>query len=250
MQGKLFLIGCGPGDSDLLTLKALKVIKQLDVALIDHLLTEEIIALIPSHIEVIYVGKEKGKHSFPQETINTMIGHHARQGKIVGRLKCGDPYIFGRGSEEALYAATQEIPTEVISGISSALAAPAAVGIAPTARGVSTGVSIVSAHLAGDRVNLSWIPLLALPHHTTVVLMGVSRARQITSAALQAGISPTLPVAIVANATSPQQTHSITTLESLPALAKIADKPSLLVFGESVKLGDVLPHYNYVAKEL
>ncbi|MEW5832286.1 MAG: SAM-dependent methyltransferase [Campylobacterota bacterium] len=152
MHGKLFLIGCGPGDADLLTCKALKTIQKLDVALIDHLLTQEIIDLIPERTKVVFVGKEKGKHSFPQSEINAMITEYAHQGYTVGRLKCGDPYIFGRGTEEAIYASQNGIETEVIPGISSALSGPMSAGIAPTARGVSTGVSVVSAHLSGDLI--------------------------------------------------------------------------------------------------
>jgi len=249
MHGKLYLIGCGPGDADLLTLKALKTIHKLDIALIDHLLTQEIIDLIPPHTKVVFVGKEKGKHSFPQETINAMITEYAHQGYTVGRLKCGDPYIFGRGTEEAIYASSNAIETEVIPGISSALSGPLSVGIAPTARGVSTGVSVVSAHLSGDRVNLSWIPMLGVSDHTTVVLMGLSRIRQIVKEALDQGIDPHLPVAIVSNATTSIQSSIITTLSELVATAKGAPKPAILVFGEVVNLSQVLPKYRYEPKE-
>jgi uroporphyrin-III C-methyltransferase len=250
MNGKLYLIGCGPGDADLLTFKALKTINKLDIALIDHLLTQEIVDLIPSQTKVIFVGKEKGKHSFPQEQINTMIAEYAHQGYTVGRLKCGDPYIFGRGTEEAIYAMSNDIETEVIPGISSALSGPLSVGIAPTARGVSTGVSIVSAHLSGDRVNLSWIPMLGMSDHTTVVLMGLSRIRQIVKEALDQGIDPHLPVAIVSNATTSIQSSVITTLSDLVITAKGVPKPAILVFGEVVNLSQVLPKYRYESKEV
>lgn len=249
MNGKLYLIGCGPGDADLLTLKAIKTIEKLDIALIDHLLTDEIIDLIPSKAKIVFVGKEKGKHSFPQDQINTMISEYAQQGYTVGRLKCGDPYIFGRGTEEALYASHHGIQTEVIPGISSALSGPLSVGIAPTARGISTGVSIVSAHLSGDRVNLSWVPMLKTPDHTTIVLMGLSRARQIVKEALMQGIDSTLPVAIVSNATTIDQSSIVTTLDGLINAAKTAPKPAILVFGNVVSLSTLLPHYVYESKE-
>lgn len=249
-NGKLYLIGCGPGDADLLTLKALKTIQTLDVALIDHLLTQEIIDLIPLTAKVVFVGKEKGKHSFPQEQINAMITEYAAQGLVVGRLKCGDPYIFGRGTEEAIFASQYKIDTEVIPGISSAFSGPLSAGIAPTARGLSTGVSVVSAHLSGDRVNLSWIPLLGLEHHTTVVLMGLSRTRQIVKEALGAGVDPAFPVAIVSNATSQHQTSICTTLSGLAEAAKTAPKPAILVFGEVVNLAAHLPKYRYEPKEV
>ncbi|MFZ2888967.1 uroporphyrinogen-III C-methyltransferase [Sulfuricurvum sp.] len=249
MNGKLYLIGCGPGDADLLTLKALKTIQKLDIALIDHLLTQEIIDLIPDTSKVVFVGKEKGKHSFPQDQINAMITEYAHQGYIVGRLKCGDPYIFGRGTEEAIYASQNGIETEVIPGISSALSGPLSAGIAPTARGVSTGVSVVSAHLSGDRVNLSWIPMLSVNDHTTVVLMGLSRTRQIVKEALDQGVDATLPVAIISNATTADQSSVITTLSELSDAAKGAPKPAILVFGNVVNLAKVLPTYRYEAKE-
>lgn len=250
MNGKLYLIGCGPGDADLLTVKALKTIEKLDVALIDHLLSDEIISLIPSHARVVFVGKEKGRHSFPQAKINEMIAEYAGQGLVVGRLKCGDPYIFGRGTEEAVYAGEKGIETEVIPGLSSAFSAPLAAGIAPTSRGLSTGVSVVSAHLSGDRVNLSWIGMLGLRDHTTVVLMGLSRIRQIVNEALERGIDPALPAAIVSNATTNKQSSIITTLAELVHAAKGAPRPAILIFGDVVNLAQTLPKYVYTPKEL
>lgn len=248
-NGKLFLIGCGPGDSDLLTIKALKTFQKIDIALIDHLLTQEIIDLIPPSIKVIFVGKEKGKHSVTQEKINAMIIEYTKQGLQVGRLKCGDPYIFGRGTEEAICAFQHGIETEVIPGISSALSAPLAAGIAPTSRGLSTGLSIVSAHLKGDRLNLEWLPMLTYKQHTTVVLMGLSRASQITQAALDMGIDPKMPVAIVSNATSGEQSAIYTTITNLAQSAKSAPRPALLVFGDVVNLSNILPTYHYESKE-
>ena len=249
MNGALYLIGCGPGDADLLTLKALKTIQKLDVALIDHLLTQEIIDLIPTSTKVVFVGKEKGAHSSTQDEINTIITSYALQGLCVGRLKCGDPYIFGRGTEEAIYAMQRGIHTEVIPGISSALSGPLSAGIAPTARGYATGMSVVSAHLAGDRVNLSWIPLLGMSSHTTIVLMGLSRAEQIRDEALQQNINPAMSVAIVSNATSANQSTIITTLNDLASAAKKAPKPAIMIFGDVVALESKLPKYIHEIKE-
>jgi len=250
MRGHLFLIGCGPGDADLLTLKAIRTIQKLDVALIDHLLSQEIIDLIPPSVKVIFVGKTKGKHSLSQSQINELIVEYAAKGNVVGRLKCGDPYVFGRGSEEAIHALEHAIPTEVIPGISSALSAPLSAGIAPTARGYATGMSIVSAHLAGDRLNLGWIDLLGMKNHTTVVLMGVSRADEIAREALIRNISPTLPVAIVSNATTSYQSTIVTTLENLPADARKAPRPAILIFGDVVGLESRLPKYIHEIKEV
>ncbi len=234
------LIGCGPGDPDLLTMKAYRLIQQQDVVLYDHLLTPEIMALIPEHTEKIAVGKQKGCHSFKQEEINELIYQKALQGLNVARLKCGDPYIFGRGSEEAEYLIRRGIRVDVVSGISSALAGPACAGIPPTARGYATNLSVVSAHLAGSRINADWFPMLKIPHHTTVVLMGLSFASEISEMAISQGVAKNLPVAIIANASRPNQQVLITDLEHLPATAPLAERPAILVFGDVVNLHQVL----------
>ena len=240
MVGRLSLIGCGPGDRDLLTLKALRTIQSLDVALVDHLLSAEILALIPQGVEVVYVGKRQGKHSMSQEAIHELIAMYVAQGHHVGRLKCGDPYIFGRGSEEARFAHEHAISTEVIAGLSSALAGALYAGIAPTARGVSHGVSIVSAHLSGHRLNLDWLELLNKENHTVIVLMALSRLRAIQSSALEMGIDPQLPCAIVSRATTPEQVLTHTTLQHLHRDGASMPRPGIVVFGNVTHLD--LPH--------
>ncbi len=240
LLAQVALIGCGPGDPDLLTMKAYRLIQQQDVVLYDHLLTPEILALIPPGTERIAVGKQKGCHSYKQEQINELIYQKALQGLRVARLKCGDPYIFGRGSEEAEYLIRRGIRVDVVSGISSALAGPACAGIPPTARGYATNLSVVSAHLAGSRINADWFPLLKIPHHTTVVLMGLSFAAEISAMAMAQGIAGSLPAAIIANASRPDQRVLITDLEHLPQTAVEAERPALLVFGEVVTLHQVL----------
>lgn len=236
------LIGCGPGAVELLTLQAYDCIRQAEVLLYDHLIPQPILDLAAPHAERIYVGKRKQNHSLPQDDINRLILAYALQGKRVARLKSGDPYIFGRGAEEAEFLAQQGIRVQVVAGISSALAAPAAAGIPLTARGYATSVSIVSAHLAGSSLNTDWIPLLRVPRHTTVVLMGLSFAEQIMEHALLSGVSRDFPVAIVCNATRPEQRTIITTLGDLAGSAERAERPALLVFGEVVNLHRILPH--------
>ncbi len=240
MLAQVALIGCGPGDPDLLTMKAYRLIQQQDVVLYDHLLTPEIMALIPERTEKIAVGKQKGCHSFKQEEINELIYQKALQGLNVARLKCGDPYIFGRGSEEAEYLIKRGIRVDIVSGISSALAGPACAGIPPTARGYATNLSVVSAHLAGSRINADWFPMLKIPHHTTVVLMGLSFASEISEMAISLGVDKKLPVAIIANASRPNQQVLITDLEHLPETAPLAERPAILVFGDVVNLHQVL----------
>ncbi len=241
LLGKVFLVGCGIGDVELLTLKAYRAIKEADVVLYDHLISDAILELIPEHSERAYVGKRKGHHSMTQEAINTLLEDYAKQGKHVARLKSGDPYIFGRGAEEALHLGSLGIEVEVIAGISSAIAGPASAGIPPTARGYATNFSIVSAHLKDSKVNLHWLPLLRLPSHTTVVLMGLSLAGHIADAAIAGGVDPSLPAAIIANASRPDQQTVVTTVAGLGEAATQVNGPAVIVLGEVVKLHGKLP---------
>ncbi|WP_345985498.1 uroporphyrinogen-III C-methyltransferase [Sulfurimonas sp. HSL-1656] len=237
------LVGCGPGDVELLTLKAYHIIKEADVVLYDHLISEEILALIPTKSIKIYVGKRKGCHSRTQDEINHMIVQYAEKGCSVARLKSGDPYIFGRGAEEATYLAEKGFRVSVVPGVSSAVAGPAGAGIPVTARGHASGFSVVSAHVEGGRTELSWIDLLGLPGHTTVVLMGLTLAGAIRDAALAHGLDPALPAAIVSNATRPNQQTRVTTLGGLAGAAEAIEGPAIIVFGSVVALQALLPGY-------
>ena len=232
----VYLIGCGPGDADLMTLKAYKTLQQIDVVLYDHLLTQEILDMIPEQAEKIFVGKKKGCHSARQDEINAMLHEQAKRGLKIARLKCGDPYIFGRGAEEAEYLIERGVSVEMISGISSALAGPACAGIPPTARGYATNMSVVSAHLAGCKINTDWLPLLKIPNHTTIILMGLSFADQISHMALDSGVDETMPVAIVSNASRSDQEVRITDIKNLPEAAVDAQRPAILVIGNVVNL--------------
>jgi len=243
MLGKVTLVGCGTGDAELLTLKAYRVIQEADVVFIDHLISDEIIETIPYGTMKIYVGKEKGAHSMSQKQINEMLIEYAAKGLDVARLKAGDPYIFGRGAEEAEALLREKIRVDVIPGISSAIAGPLSAGIAPTARGYATNLSIVSAHLAGGVLNAEWIELLKMKNHTTIVLMGLSKATEIVEAALACGVDENLPTAIVSNATRKNQTRIITTLKELAHEAKDAPRPGIIVFGAVVNLHKILPEY-------
>ncbi len=236
----VYLIGCGPGDVEMLTLKAYRTIQQMEVVLYDHLVTQEVLDLIPQQAQRISVGKQKGEHSLRQEQINELIYEQAKAGLKVARLKSGDSYIFGRGAEEAEYLIKRGIQVEVVSGISSAIAGPAGAGIPPTARGYATNMSIVSAHLAGSRVNTDWLPLLKIPNHTTIILMGLSFATIIAQMAIDLGVSRSTPVAIIANASRSNQQVLITDIEQLPQKAKQAQRPAIIVIGDVVNLHKVL----------
>jgi uroporphyrin-III C-methyltransferase len=242
-KGNVYLVGCGLGEVELLTLKAYRIIKDAQVVLYDNLISKEILDLIPSETRKIYVGKPKNSHSISQERINTLIADYADQGFSVARLKSGDPYIFGRGAEEALYLLEKGYNVDVIAGISSSDSGSACAGIPPTARGYAASFSVVSAHLREGKVNTDWFPLLQLSNHTTIVLMGLSLARQIKSAALALGINRNLPVAIVSNASRPEQKSVITTLAGLDKAAKCVEGPAVIVFGEVVNFYGKLPQY-------
>ncbi|MHC3993215.1 uroporphyrinogen-III C-methyltransferase [Thiomicrolovo sp. ZZH C-3] len=243
LLAEVFLVGCGPGDAELLTLKAYRILMEADVILYDHLVSEEILALIPDKSIKRCVGKRKGRHSRSQEEINRLLLYYAERGYSVARLKGGDPYIFGRGAEEVLYLAEKGFRVSVVPGISSAVAGPAGAGIPVTARGHASGFSVVSAHVEGGRTELSWIGLLGLPGHTTVVLMGLSLAGAIRDAALAHGLDPALPAAIVSNATRPNQQTRVTTLGGLAESAEATEGPAIIVFGSVVALQALLPGY-------
>jgi uroporphyrin-III C-methyltransferase/precorrin-2 dehydrogenase/sirohydrochlorin ferrochelatase len=239
-QTKVFLVGCGIGDPELLTLKALKTIQQADVILYDHLISDEIMQLIPKSTKKIYVGKQKGYHSKSQEKINALIIKHAKKGRVVARLKSGDPFVFGRGAEELRDLFGENISTEVIPGISSSISGPLMGNIPVTARGYASGFTVVSAHLQGNSVNLDWVELLEKENHTVVVLMGLSRVNEIVEEADRLGISKKKPCAVISNASRPNQKIVTTTLQQLVSDAKDMARPAILVFGDVVKYRSLL----------
>jgi uroporphyrin-III C-methyltransferase/precorrin-2 dehydrogenase/sirohydrochlorin ferrochelatase len=236
--GKVYLIGCGTGDPELLTIKAYKAIQSADVVLYDQLVTDEILEVVPKHVDKIFVGKSKGNHSISQMGINQLLLDYARLGYKVARLKNGDPFIFGRGAEEAEFLVRNEIEVEVIPGISSAFAAPLSAGIPPTARGYASSVSIVTAHLDGGIFNDKWIDLLKMEKHTTIVLMGLSQIENIVSHAFAIKVKRDLPAAIISNATRKNQKIIVSTLENLIEDSKKAERPAAIVFGEVVKYSE------------
>jgi len=234
MQSKVYLVGCGLGDPELLTIKAYNIIQSVDVVLYDHLISKEIMHIVPQKTQKVFVGKEKGFHTKPQEEINALIHSYVQKGYSVARLKSGDPFIYGRGAEELLYLNEHGISTEVIAGISSAISAPLLANIPLTARGIAQSFSVVSAHLRGSSMHLEWLEQLRYKEHTVVVLMGLTRAKNIQDHALEYGIAKHKPCAIISNASRDTQSVSITTLEHLADKAQNVQRPAILVFGEVV----------------
>ncbi len=234
INAKVYLVGCGLGDPDLLTLKAYKIMQSVDVVLFDNLVSDEIMALVPEQTIKVYVGKKKGHHSKSQKEINETITQYTSKGLSVARLKSGDPYVFGRGAEEMLFLTKLGICAEVVPGISSAISAPMFGDIPITARDHASSFSVVSPHSKGHSLNLTWIDLLNRKNHTVVVLMGLSRISEIVEEARRQNIEPTLPCAIISNASRANQKVAHCTLATLQETSKAMIRPSILVFGEVV----------------
>lgn len=234
--GKVFIIGCGPGDFGLLTLKSVESFALLDVALVDNLIGADILAHIKAlGIECVNVGKRKGAANFTQEQINALMLDYAKQGKIVGRLKGGDPVIFGRVWEEASFLHSHNIEVEYISGITSSLCGALYSGVTPTLRGISAGALIVSAHLRESVFHTQWLEWLKDSPYTLIVLMAHSFAGRICDEALAQGIDANLPAAFISQVSLPTQKAIIGTLGELPKMAQMCENPSILILGKAVE---------------
>lgn len=234
MKPKAYLVGCGLGDPELLTIKAYKIIQSVDVVLHDHLISDEIMEIVPRDTKKVFVGKEKGFHTKSQEEINKLIRKYIKKGYSVARLKSGDPFIFGRGAEELLYLTQKGIATEVIPGISSAISGPLMANIPITARDYSNAFTVVSAHLKGNSINLDWVPMLENKDHTVIVLMGLTRIGEIVQKAQTLGINMDTSCAIISNASRKNQSVQVGTLENLNVMSLTAERPAIIVFGKVI----------------
>ncbi len=238
--GKVFLVGAGPGDPQLLTIKAVKVLKEADVVIYDRLgVSADVLCLAPDSAERIFVGKRTGLHEVPQDKITELIIEKAKEGGKVVRLKGGDPFIFGRGGEEAEALVAEGIEFEVVPGISSSVAAPMYAGIPLTHRDYAASVAIITGHRAGDAEKvIDWVKI-ANAVDTIVILMGVESLEGIVTKMLKGGISPQKPVAMVESGTYPKQRTLIATLGTVvkEAEEKQIKPPSVIVIGEVANLG-------------
>ncbi|MEI7826325.1 MAG: uroporphyrinogen-III C-methyltransferase [Euryarchaeota archaeon] len=243
-KGKVFLVGAGPGDPDLLTRKAERVIKDADMVLYDKLVDERVIALVPQKAELMDVGKDQAHHKVPQFKINELLVKYARSGKTVVRLKGGDPYVFGRGGEEAEELIAHGVEVEVVPGISSAVAVPAYAGIPVTHRNYASTLTIITGHEAAGN-ELQW-DVLARLDGTLVILMGVSTLAENVSNLIAFGKSARTPAAIIAHGTTRDQTVVVGTLDDIARKAEAADvtAPAVLIVGDVVKLRDTLEPRN------
>ena len=235
MAGKVYLIGAGPGDPELITVKALKALQAADVILIDDLVNRQLLQHAPK-ARVIEVGKRGGCKSTPQHFINRMMVALAEQGQSIARLKGGDPFLFGRGGEEVLALKTAGIPVEVIPGITSGIAAPASIGIPVTHRELSHGVTFITGHTQNGAAP-DW-PSLVRSGTTLVIYMGMKRLATIVTDLLSAGMAPDTPAAAIQQGTLPQQQHIVSPLNMLPmaVLQEGLTSPGIIVIGDVVRL--------------
>lgn len=236
--GMVHLVGAGPGDPDLLTVRALRLIRNAKAVVHDRLVSPEIMALVPPEALRLDVGKLPGEHRVPQPGINALLVDLARRGLDVVRLKGGDPYIFGRGSEEAEHLRRHGIDFEVVPGITSAAACAAAIGVPLTHRGMANGVRYVTGHCQGDApLDLDWRGL-ADPDTTLVIYMGLAQIARIAAALIAAGLPAETPFAAVQNGTTPRQRHRVGTLGEAAAIAASLPEggPVLFIIGRVVAL--------------
>lgn len=242
--GQVALIGTGPGDPELLTLRALRLMQQADIVLYDNLVSAEIMMLVPKHIERLYVGKERNQHTMRQEAINRTLVDLAKSGKRVVRLKGGDPFIFGRGGEEIETLSADGITFQVVPGITAALGVSAYAGIPLTHRDYSQACIFVTGHLKDGTTNLDW-PALARPRQTIVFYMGYLGLPEICRQMIAHGLPMETPAAIIQQGTTDEQQTVIGNLSTLPDLARQAElrPPSLIIVGEVVKLREKLAWY-------
>ncbi|RXJ69042.1 uroporphyrinogen-III C-methyltransferase [Halarcobacter ebronensis] len=244
MKGKVYLTGAGPGDIDLLTIKALKMIQNADIIIYDRLANPEILNEAKKDVKLIFVGKEKGHHSVPQDEINEIIYQSALKYDSVVRLKGGDPFVFGRGGEEALYLKQRGIEFEIIPGITSAISVPAYAGIPVTNRGITPSFRVVTGHRKSSEniANINWNSFIE--DETIVFLMGLHNIELIVSKLLEVGKPKNYPCAIISNGTTKNQKVIVGTLEDIVEKSKEAISPSIIIIGEVVKLREDLKWFN------
>lgn len=244
-QGEVYLVGGGPGDPELLTLRALRLMQQADVVLYDRLVSDGVMELVRRDAERIYVGKRRSEHAMQQENINQLLVDLAKEGKRVLRLKGGDPFIFGRGGEEIELLAQNNIPFQVVPGITAASGCSAYAGIPLTHRDYAQSVRFVTGHLKSDNTNLQW-PELANPTQTLVFYMGLVGLKEICESLISHGRSPQTPVALIEKGTTQEQRVLIADLLSIADVVAANDvhAPTLFIVGEVVKLHDSLKWFN------
>ena len=240
-RGEVYLVGAGPGDPDLLTFRALRLMQKADVVLYDRLINQDVMNLVRREAERIYVGKEPEDHELPQGEISALMVKLARAGKRVLRLKGGDPFLFGRGGEEIEALAAEGVPFQVCPGITAAIGAAAYAGIPLTHRDHAQACVFVTGHGKDGKIDLDWTALLQ-PRQTVAIYMGLRNVEPLMREFIARGADPDLPAAIIDNATRQGQRVVVGTLGTLAAKARAAELngPSIIIVGTVVKLRDRL----------
>jgi uroporphyrinogen III methyltransferase/synthase len=238
-SGKVYLVGAGPGDPSLITVKGLACLKEADVVIYDRLVDESILSEARPEAEKIYVGKASNHHTLEQKMINHLLIQKAREAKVVVRLKGGDPLVLGRGGEEAQALAESDIPFEVVPGVSSAVAVPAYAGIPVTHRGVASSFTVVTGHKASEKgePHIAW-DKLSTGQNTLVILMGIGNLANVVGKLIQNNKPPSTPVAVVTEGTTPRQRCVVGTLQDIVEKVKSENlkPPSVVVVGDVVQL--------------
>ncbi|MBA3696072.1 MAG: uroporphyrinogen-III C-methyltransferase [Methylotenera sp.] len=240
-KGEVFLVGGGPGDPDLLTFRALRLMQQCDVCVYDKLVSPEVMELVRRDAELIYVGKSRDQHTLPQEEINELLAKLALQGKRVLRLKGGDPFIFGRGGEEIETLMQHGVPFQVVPGITAANGVSSYAGIPLTHRDYAQACLFITGHLKDGTIDLDWTAM-ARPHQTVVIYMGLVGLADICKRLILEGVSPDMPAAVIQQGTTQRQRVVTATLKDLAEKVGAAEMkpPCLTIIGEVVQLREKL----------
>jgi uroporphyrinogen III methyltransferase / synthase len=241
-NGKVYIVGGGPGDPGLITVKGLVALRRADVVLYDRLASSELLDEVPAHTERIDVGKEPKRHRRSQDEINSLLIEKAKEGKTVVRLKGGDPFVFGRGGEECQALAEAGIPYEVIPGISSAIAVPAYAGIPVTQRGVTTAFTVVAGHTGGSDSDIDWDAISRIG--TVVFLMGVEHLQEIVTQLLAHGRSSDTPAALIQEGTTQNQIVVSGVLGNIVEKSQGVRPPAVLIVGEVVRLHEQIDWFD------
>jgi uroporphyrin-III C-methyltransferase len=240
-QGKVILVGAGPGDPDLITLRGLRWLRRADVIVYDQLAAPDLLDEAPEDALRIFAGKSAGRHCLEQSAINAILIHHARRGRLVVRLKGGDPFVFGRGGEEILACARAGVAVEAVPGVSAAIAVPAAAGIPVTLRGLASSFAVVTGHEdpAKPESAVDW-ERLATAVDTLVILMGVGTLPRIAARLLAAGRAVDTPAAVIHRGTTEMEETVVGTLGDIAARAARLQAPAVIVIGEVVAFRSLL----------
>lgn len=241
-KGKVYLVGAGPGDAELITMKGVRLLKTANIVLYDYLVNTELLKYCKKDCEIVYVGKRDKQHTYPQEEINNMLVSYSQKYRCIVRLKGGDPFVFGRGVEEIQTMIANNIDYEVIPGITSGIAVPTYMGIPVTARNIASSVAFVTGHSAKNTCNQVDFQSLAKSIDTIVIYMGVSNLGRITRELIQGGKDKDTPIALIRWGTYQNQQMVKGTLSSIINIVKGTGfkPPALLVVGEVVNFSDKL----------